>query len=669
MNNRIDSRFGGTFRSSLDASDHPWYRSRRFSIFGVAFLISAAVSLAYSYSRPVVYRSSATILTSAMTAIDRESSDADVQHVAIQRQILLGHELAAETLARLKASATDKSLLQWKPSDIQTLLTVEPVPETNLVEISAEGSNSKFLPLLINTWIDVYLDARAKEVKQLAGSTQRVVEDEVEGLAEKVASARIELEKFRKNNDISSTGREENEALARLKGLTESLNKANEDEIKARAHLNAVKTSISRGKAVVPEDEKASLTDLEKRLQDMREKLAELDKKFTRDYLDLQPDLKSIPEQIKTLETEIQYRRQHGQSLVLNDAEMAYAAAQQTTRELRAQLDEHKQQASTFTSKFTQHEALKADLEGLEKLYRDAQERLVQVKTSRKEKYPQVTVINRAYEPRDPVRPNYGQDALIAIAGSLLFGLLTVWVVEYLTHKKEPPMPIAVFGVHGYQPPPSGVGALGGGGGLIDHRQAAPPSLDANTKSPQSLSGPQRPQQRRELSSHQLRTLLNASNLKGKQLIALMLSGLSLDEVVWLTKHQIDMEADMIHIGGKSPRSIPMCSTLKSLLMQSNGQAVWNPGDLETRVDLSAALVCAAVDSGLPDPQEITAEAIRHSYIAYLVRQGLRLSELEQVTGHLESSVISSYGAYSPPQEGRHLAEIELLHPALINIA
>ena len=63
-------------------------------IFAMAFLISAAISLAYSYSRPVVYRSSATILTSAMTAIDRESSDADVQHVAIQRQILLGHELA-----------------------------------------------------------------------------------------------------------------------------------------------------------------------------------------------------------------------------------------------------------------------------------------------------------------------------------------------------------------------------------------------------------------------------------------------------------------------------------------------------------------------------------------------------------------------------------------------
>jgi hypothetical protein len=332
---------------------------------------------------------------------------------------------------------------------------------------------------------------------------------------------------------------------------------------------------------------------------------------------------------------------------------MAYSAAQQTVREIRAQLNEHKQEASAFTSKFAQHEALKTDLEGLEKLYRDAQERLVQVKTSRKEKYPQVTVINRAYEPKDPIRPDYTQDALIAIAGSLLFGLLTVWIVEYLTQKKELQMPIAVFGVQSYQPVPAGV---------IDHRQAAPPSLEKKT--PQSLASPP---PRRELSSRQLRTLLNASNLKGKQLIALLLSGLSLDEVVWLTQHQIDLETDMIHVGGKSPRSIPLCGALKSLLMQSKGYPVWNPGDLEARVDLSAALVCAAVDSGLPDPQEITADAIRHSYIAYLVRQGVRLSELEQIVGHLEPSALSNYSAYSPPQEGRHLSEIELLHPALMN--
>lgn len=641
------------FYSSADTNGKPWYRSRRFGIFSMVFFISTAIGLIYDYSRPAIYRSSATLLTSAMTAIDRESGDPDIQHVAIQRQILLGYELIAETLSRLKAA--DKSLAHLTTSDIQTLLHVEPVAETNLVEIEAEDSNSKFLPMLINTWVDVYLDARNEEVKRLTSDTTRILEDELKGLSDKVDSARTELEAFRITHDISSTGREENVALARLKGLTDSLNKASEDEVKARANVDAIKSAISRGKAVVPNDEKGSVTELQLRLQNLREKLADLDKRYTRDYINLHPEFKFIPEQIEELETTIKSKHQEGKDVVLADAEVIYAAAQQAVREIRDQLNVHKHQASAFTTKFAKHDALKSDLESLEKLYRETQERLVQVKTGQKEKYPQVTVISRAYESRDPVRPDYGRDALIVIAGSILLGLFSVWIFEYLTQKKEEqPSPITVFGIRGYPPT---------GRELADYPQTEPIPLDH--KANNTLMSPSL----REFSSHQLRVLLNASNLKAKQLIGLLLSGLSVEEATALQPGQIDLQAATISVTGKTPRIIPISARLKSLFEQSDGYPAWNPDDPGLRIDLSAALVCAAVDSGLPDPQGITAEAIRHSYITYLVRQGLRLSDLEQITGYLEPSVISSYSAYSPPQQGRHIYEIELLHPALITNA
>ncbi|HEX8873315.1 MAG TPA: integrase [Nitrosospira sp.] len=663
MKSRINQRIGAHLYSSAGTSEQPWYRSRRLTIFGTVFLVCVTIGLLYNYSRPAVYRSSATLLTSAMTPVDRESSDPDIQHVAIQRQILLGHELIAETLSRLRAPGANKSLLQLTPSDVQNLLDVEPVAETNLVEIKAEGPDPKFLPILINTWIDVYLDARAEEVRKQTNDTARILEDELKGLTVKIDSARLELESFRKSHDISSTERNENEALARLKGLTDSLNKASEEEVKTRSAMNAIKTAISRGQAVVPEDEKGSLLDLEKRLHDLREKLADLDKKFTREYLNLQPDLKSIPDQIRELEAAVSYKRQQGKNVVLTDAEMNYAAAQQTVREIRAQLDEHKKQASAFTSKFTQHDALKADLEGLEELYRETQGRLVQVKTAYREKYPQVTVISRAYETREPVRPDYGRDALIVIAGSLLLGLFCVWISEFLTQKKEQQPSIAVFGIQGYPAAASPAAA-----GLADYPRSALASSEQKLpeqKASNFLPGPLH----RELSSHQLRILLSAANLKAKQLIGLLLSGLDIDEIASLAPSQIDLDAGMIIVAGEMPRAIPISDFLRSLFKQSEGRPLWDPGDPGSHVDFSAALVCAAVDSGLPDAESITAEAIRHSYIAYLVRQGLRLSDLEQVVGYLDPEVTSSYRAYSPPQQGRHLYEIELLHPALINRA
>lgn len=654
----INQRITGRMYPSATQSEKPWYRSRRLIIFGIVFLVSAMIGLIYNYSRTAIYRSSATLLTSAMTPIDRESNDADIQHVAIQRQILLGHELIVATLSRLKASANDKSVLSLTPADLQSLLTVDPVEDTNLVEIKAEGPDPKLLPLLINTWIDVYLDARSNEVKKRTGTTTRILEDELKSLTAKINAARLDLESFRKAYDISSTERDENEALARLKGLTDSLNKASEEEVKARANLNAIRTAISRGQAVVPEDEKGSLLELEKRLQDLREKLAELDKKFTREYLNLQPELRSIPEQIRELEAAVRMKRQHGKNVMLTDAEMNYAAAQQTIREIRAQLDQHKKQASAFTSKFSQHDALKTDLEGLEKLYRDTQERLVQVKASNREKYPQVSVISRAYEARDPIRPDYSRDALFVLAGSVLLGLFGVWISEYLTQKKEQQPPVAIFGIQKY--------AEHQAAGLIDHSPGTLSNLGRKaieTKTDHALAAAPE----RELSSHQLRVLLDSANLKGKQLIGLLLSGLAMDEIISLAPDQIDLEAGTITVRGRAPRIVPMGAMLKSFFRQCGGQPAWDPDDARSSIDLSAALVCGAVDSGLPEPDHITAHAIRHGYIAYLVRQGLRLSDLEQIVGYLDPDILASYRAYSPPQQGRHLYDIELLHPALMS--
>jgi uncharacterized protein involved in exopolysaccharide biosynthesis len=622
-------------------------------IFLSVFLTCAAVGLIYDYSRPAIYRSSATLLTSAMTPVDRQSGDPDIQHVAIQMQLLLGRELAAETLSRLKAA--DRSLENLTIPDIQGLLHVEPIPETNLVEVLADDTDAKFLPILINTWIDVYLDARAEEVKKQTGNTARVLESEVEDLGNKVDSARESLEIFRKTHDISSIEREENEELARLKGLNESLNKASEEEVKAKAQLDAIKSAISRGKAVVPDDEKGSLLELELRMQDLREKLADLDKKYTREYINLHPEFKFIPEQIKDLDNAIQRKRQDGKNVVLTDAEVNYAAARQSVREIRAQLDEHKRLASAFTTKFAKHDALRADLESLEQLYREAQDRLMQIKSGQREKYPQVNVINRAYEPRYPVSPDYRHDALLVLGGSLLLALFCVWIAEFLTHKKEEPSsPIAVFGLQAYPPAKAEIGHYSEPPvNRLDHKEEG---------TAHALASPSR----RELSSRQLRTLLNASNLKGKQLTALLLSGLSFDEAAALRAEQMDLSSGSIRVGGRFPRTVLMSHLLKSLFQLSENRPCWNPDDPEVRIDLSAALVCGAVDSGLPDPQQITAEAVRHSYIAYLVRQGLRLSDLEQVIGYLEPPEMLSYRNYSPPQQGRKIDEIELLHPALI---
>lgn len=642
-----------SFGSLPDFNQRPWFHAPRFIIFGVVFLICSTAGLIYTYSRPAIYRSSATLLTSAMTAIDRESDVADIQNVAIQKQVLLGYDVVAETLLRLKASTANGSIVQLTVPDIMNLLDVVPVAETNLLEIQAEGPDSGFLPLLINSWIDAYLDVRAKEVKNLTDNTTSGIEEELKGLADKINTARTELEAFRRNNDILSTGRDENEVLARLKGLSDSLNHASEDEVRAKANLEAIKTAIANNKTVVPNQDQGSLQDLEKRLQQLREKLTELDNRFTRDYLNLQPKLKVIPEQIKKLEAEIKDKRQYGKNIVLTEAEENYAAAQQTVKDIRTQLNEHKEQTAKFTSKFAEHETLKTDLEGLEKLYRETKERLIQIETGHKEKYPQVTVIKQAYLFPDPVRPNYSRDAIIAIAGSLLSGLFAIWISEYLTRKQGRQPPMMFSGIHMYTPAAE----------MINYQQTAIKPIEQQPNKALDC-----PPVYAELSNSQLRALLNAATLKGKQLIGLLLSGLTIEEAASLKADQIDLSMTTITVTDPMLRTITINRSLKALFEQSGGYPVWIADKQGSTESLTAALLCAAIDSGLPHSMEITADAIRHSYIIYLVRQGLRLADLEQIVGYLQPHVILAYSSYSPAQKGCGVDDIELLHPALADL-
>ncbi|MGR9046516.1 MAG: GumC family protein [Gammaproteobacteria bacterium] len=626
----------------------PWFRSRRFIIFMTAYLISTAIGLTYNYSRPAIFQSSATLLTSAMTAIDQVSADADIQHVAIQRQILLGQELLDESLDRIR---TTHPQFQLSMGDIRQMLQVKPVAETNLVEMQAEGPQPEILPVLINTWIDVYLDARAADIARNKGATIQIVQNELHDQELKIEAAREALNEFRARHDITSTQREENAALARLKGLTTALNNASEEEVKTKARLDAVNKAIANGQAVVPTQDQPSLAELENRLQNLKEKLAEFDRRFTREYMALQPSLKYIPQEIIKLEREIEQKRKYGKKIVLTDAEQNYEAAKQSVRQLRQQLEEHKQLAAEFSARFAEHEALETDLEGLEKIYRETQERLVLIETQNVDKYPQVKVIERAYLPLASIRPHYGRDTLIVLTGAIGFALLCVWISEYLTreHKQQPGLTLS--GIHVYKD--------------IGFDKLSPPEQPDSSRLPQDGNKKLASPIIRELSDAEIRALFSAADTMGRQLIGLLLSGLTLEETAILSSQNFDLDQNRIRIQGPGARVITINDALKSLFAATDDLPAWRSNAPFSVDDMSAMVRLTAIDAGLPHPEEISAEAIRHTYIVYLVRQGLRLSELSRVVGYLPPTDKLSYGNYSPPRPGSNLEEIELIHPVL----
>jgi succinoglycan biosynthesis transport protein ExoP len=423
-----------------------WHRSIRARVFGIAFIATLVLGAGWTLLQPVTYRSSATVLMTAPSAIDASAAESNAQDVAIQSRVLLGGDVTAGLLEALGTRADSAMDLRY----LRDTLRVDAVPDTNLVEMVAEGSDDELLPDLVNNWIDVYLGIRAGDVQQNQTQTLDVVQDQLSGLSSKLDAAREALDTYRKENNISSVERQQNEDLAQLDGLNSALNTAVKNEVKAKAKLRSFQQAIAAGKNVVGPADRKDVESMEKELAQLEAQMIKLKKTFTENYIRNQPGTREIPSRIAELEEELAGKLAKAQNLALEQAEQEHAAALQTVEDLEEKLAVQKEKAARFTTIYTKHEALAKDLEELETLYRETQSRLVQVEVNQVEKHPQVSVIDRP----DPVAERVGPDYPLLLGGSLGaalgMGILSVWLYGFLGPRPAKPAYVTLSGVHMY---------------------------------------------------------------------------------------------------------------------------------------------------------------------------------------------------------------------------
>lgn len=621
---------------------YPWYSSRRFSIFITTFILAAIIGLTYVFIQPAIYQSDVTLLTIAPTPIDQQIEEINVQHVAIQGNVLTGQSLIKSTREVLSSLASDDIP---DSISIRNMLSVSLVAETNLIKLVAEGENPGFLALLLNTLIDQYQTQRLQQIKTDTAETTNALQQQFELLGKKVDQKRHQIDAFRNQHNILSAGRDENQVAARLNGLTSSLNTAEEAEINTRAKLAAVNKAISRGRPVVPDTDKRSLANLEKRAQELSEQLTELDRRYTRQYMALQPNLRVIPEQLKRLQQEIRDQKFDGQNVVLSDAEQDYTAAHQAAIALRHEIEQYKQIATEFTRRFSEHEALVEDLTQLEESYREIRSRLTQIAVTQREKYPQFKVIEPAFKPNSPIRPDYYQNTGIVLGISLLLGLLAIWLFEFLKRDSEAENPA----VARWSRISSNDPILHIRQGSVDKLENRDSSLAAQITAQEAV---------RELTLNELEQLLKASSSKGKVVITALLQGLSVSEISELSKVKINTAESNFNLPSSPSRLLPISKNLAELINNNINFDI-------TENEAISLINCAAFDAQIIDRGCVSAESVRYSYINFLIRQGIKLVDLENLIGVLPSQVVTEYTQLADKTTRKNIAEINLIYPLL----
>lgn len=626
------------YQSAVDEFKNPRdYKSprlRRWLVFLLIFLPCMLISQSYIFLQPAIYQSVATVLTMAATDIDQTSPAADLQHVSIQKQLLLGPLILEKTAEQLHQTIDTSKI--WSANSLKNLFSVEPEPNTNLVHLQAKGDEPELLQLAVNAWIESYLKIRATFI---AENTEKVTADIVKQLQRidrQVLEKRHEIDQFRLQHDILSTDSADNEAHARLQGLNKSLNSAQEEEVKAKAKLDTLLDAISRNEIVVPETDSQSLAVLIQQAEKLRDQLAALEAQYTKEYIELNPSLRRIKEQLIEIEAKITEKASVGKNYARQEAENNYAAAKQAVMTIRQQMQAHKKQAADYTSRFAEHQALQQELLKLETLQQETKQRLVDIDVKQRQSYPQVDVVDWANLPDKPISPNYLQESLLAFAISLALALLAVIIIDYMNREAPTTTPMSLGGIHLHHQPQT----------MLDISQQPRVIYDPVKALPVDTFA-------REMTYQEVEALYLAAEPVMKGVINLLFNGLSLPEILSLTADCLDIRSLMIIIPGK--RNLIMTDSVARWVVGENTVSNW-----PTEPEINTLLCCAAIDSGLEQPEQINIETLRLTYMLFLLRQGIRLADLTKIVGSLLPNQLLELGRYSPAQTGVPMKDIKL---------
>ncbi|SHF81651.1 Uncharacterized protein involved in exopolysaccharide biosynthesis [Desulfacinum infernum DSM 9756] len=641
-------------------------RGRRLSVFLGLFGCLGALTLTYCFLRPPVYRAEASLILKPTPPQATEisppgPSPAGKSDLVVAHQVLLSRSMLEKVREELSSgNGSPEPVRELGTDEIARMVGARMVPEGNLIRLFAEGSDRTVLLHVLRTWIRVYLATFEESQKAALAMDSETLDEEVRALEARLESKRQELELYRQVHDIVSLEREENQLVSRLRGLNESLARARETLVTAESRLKALLEARARGEDILEGRELRAVLSLQEKAEALRDQLRDLRERYTEKYMNLDPRVRGLRAQLERIERKIVQTRTEAEAAALDKARQDVETARRSVVQLEAQVAEHEEKARDFNAKFARHQALVEELKDLEALYRRRKEQRIQREVSPAQHVPRLSVLEQPEAGENPVRPHYLRDAGIGMAGVLVVSLFGLWLFEFLLRspRKEEAAggPTLIF-----QP------------NVSRSMEPPPPKALLEDSAGGAVPGPAR-----ELSPLEIEAMMGAADPVDGALVYLLLTGLRADEVATLRWGEVDLEKGWVRLSGNPPRLIPLegrgREALKGLLESYHREPpdksapvfVKEDGAPMTAEEIRARLLFLAQDAGLASPGAVTPDALRHTYLLFLVRQGIRLSALEQVAGPVDGSFFSRYGAVAPPGPGRDPEEVARVLPVFL---
>ncbi|WP_220105320.1 GumC family protein [Neiella holothuriorum] len=650
--------------SNLQQQQHEENDARmRKRVLAISFATILLLGLAFVWLRSPVYQSSALVQLTfpdvgtlapeamaerAFAVSERKLTSESVQTNLLNRLNDGGFELSGEQLNAMLSS-------HGEPADRMLTLFVQ--------------SEHQDLPLpVINEWLGLYLAEYQQQQGERTDKNQQHTNDKLADLEARISKQRESIRQFSAQYDVSSIQQEENRAINKMKNVTSALNEAEKQQIQAAAQLDAIKEAKRLGSPIASPDAKAQAQRLRASILSIEQELAELSERYTDKYMALDPDIVKKTRKRDSQQQELDQLTTQSAALYETETKQALLDAQGRVTALTAQRQALRDETIASKERLSDYRNLVAELDILENQARAHKAKLLDIEVVQSD-VPRIDVLEYPAAPTYPIGPNYWLDSLWVLLAATLGALLSFKVLAMVSVRR-PTGPTSA----NYTVVQTGNAAPGLGQStnqqlehqqnqLLENQHVTTPAIAQAAPQPSQL--PNVTSTPRQLSTVELSNLFSQAPTDIQLAIGLMLSGVAPSEFSALKGSQFDSAQQMLHLSGRFQRSLTLPASVIALLPESLSleASLWlqEDGSQLTVEDIDAILLIAAEDAALSNPAEVTVAVIRHSYLCFIAEQGLKLSEMESVSGYISPKQLSWYRGLN------HTAvpEVQLTHPAL----
>lgn len=317
---------------------------------------------------------------------------------------------------------------------IRSSVTVEPLEETKIVNVSFMSANPELALIIANATAKAYIDQLLEMKLQASNYNRKWMGIKGEEEAGKLKKAKKALNEYMKANDIVTIEDRATIIPQKLAQLSTGLAQAETRQ----KELETLYAKIRRSQNNYEELETIPVIADDSVLKLIRDQILKVEQNImeqSNKYGPKHPVMDRVNSELAILKTKRNQEIRH----IIRTVKNRYELANSNTRDLREMLDNTKKQAVNLNEKFIQYEILRREIENHQNLFNALTSKADEQSITEKAQNINVWVVEKAQLPDFPSKPNRKRNILLGIIMGLFGGVGLALFLEYLDNTIKTP--------------------------------------------------------------------------------------------------------------------------------------------------------------------------------------------------------------------------------------